>query len=70
LLKEKQYRRDPWYVIVKKGKGCLYIVLKEIIELTSSKGERFEVGIAATTTIRLATFLVDEKFFWWQHSCG
>jgi hypothetical protein len=26
------------------------------------KGERFEVGIAVTTTIRLATFLVDGKF--------
>jgi hypothetical protein len=48
--------------MVKKGKGCLYTVLKETIELTSSKGERFEVGSAATTTIRLATFLVDEKF--------
>jgi hypothetical protein len=48
--------------MVKQGKGCLYTVLKETIELTSSKGERFEVGIAATTTIRLATFLVDEKF--------
>jgi hypothetical protein len=35
---------------------------KGTIELTSSKGERFEVGIAVTTTIRLATFLVDEKF--------
>jgi hypothetical protein len=35
---------------------------KGTIELTSSNGERFEVGIAATTTIRLATFLVDEKF--------
>jgi ABC-type lipopolysaccharide export system ATPase subunit len=35
---------------------------KGTIELTSSKGERFEVGIAVTTTTRLATFLVDEKF--------
>jgi hypothetical protein len=35
---------------------------KETIELTSSKGERFEDGIAVTTTIRLAAFLVDEKF--------
>ena len=35
---------------------------KGTIELTSSKGERFEVGIAVTTTIRLSTFLVDEKF--------
>jgi ABC-type lipopolysaccharide export system ATPase subunit len=35
---------------------------KGTIELTSSKGERFEVEIAVTTTIRLAAFLVDEKF--------
>jgi hypothetical protein len=37
-------------------------VPKGTIELTSSKGERFEVEIAVTTTIRLAAFLVDEKF--------
>ena len=35
---------------------------KGSIELTSSKGERFEVEIAVTTTIRLAAFLVDGKF--------
>jgi hypothetical protein len=35
---------------------------KGTIELTSSKGERFEVEVAVTTTIRLAAFLVDEKF--------
>jgi hypothetical protein len=35
---------------------------KGTIELTSSKGERFEVGITVTTATRLATFLVDEKF--------
>jgi hypothetical protein len=35
---------------------------KGTVELTSSKGERFEVGIAVITTIRLAAFLVDEKF--------
>jgi hypothetical protein len=34
---------------------------KGIVELTSSKGQRFEVGVIVTTTIRLATFLVDEK---------
>jgi hypothetical protein len=33
-----------------------------IVELTSPKGERFEVEIAVTTTTRLATFLVDGKF--------
>jgi hypothetical protein len=35
---------------------------KGTVELTSSKGERFEVEIAVTTTIRLAAFLVDGKF--------
>jgi hypothetical protein len=35
---------------------------KGSIELTSSKGERFEVGIAVTTATRLAAFLVDGKF--------
>jgi hypothetical protein len=35
---------------------------KGTVELTSSKGERFEVEIAVTTSIRLASFLVDEKF--------
>jgi hypothetical protein len=35
---------------------------KGTVELTSSKGERFEVEITVTTTIRLAAFLVDEKF--------
>jgi hypothetical protein len=37
-------------------------VAKGTIELTSSKVERFEVGIAVTTATRLATFLVDGKF--------
>jgi hypothetical protein len=32
------------------------------VELTSPKGERFEVEIAVTTTTRLVTFLVDGKF--------
>jgi hypothetical protein len=36
--------------------------VKGTVELTCSKGERFEVEIAVTTTIRLAAFLVDEKF--------
>jgi hypothetical protein len=35
---------------------------KGTIELTSSKGERFEVGIVVTTATRLAAFLVDGKF--------
>jgi hypothetical protein len=32
------------------------------VELTSPKGERFEVEIAVTTSTRLAVFLVDGKF--------
>ena len=36
--------------------------VKGTVELTCSKGERFEVGIAVTTTTRLAAFLVDGKF--------
>ena len=35
---------------------------KGTVELTSSKGERFEVEVAVTTTIRLAAFLVVEEF--------
>ena len=35
---------------------------KGSIELTSSKGEKFEVGIAVTTATRLAAFIVDGKF--------
>jgi hypothetical protein len=40
----------------------LYNVVGGTIELTSPKGERFEVENAVTTTTRLATFLVDGKF--------
>jgi hypothetical protein len=32
------------------------------VDLTSSKGERFEVEITVTTSTRLVVFLVDEKF--------
>jgi hypothetical protein len=32
------------------------------VELISSEGQRFEVEVAVTTAIRLAAFLVDEKF--------
>jgi hypothetical protein len=35
---------------------------KGTIELTSSKEERFEVGIAVTIATKLAAFLVDGKF--------
>jgi hypothetical protein len=41
---------------------AVYNCAKGTVELTSSKEERFEVEIAVTTTIRLAAFLVDEKF--------
>jgi hypothetical protein len=61
-VRREQYRLDPWYVMVKKGKGSLYTVLKGTIELTSSKGENFEVGIAVTTATSIAAFLVDGKF--------
>jgi hypothetical protein len=47
---------------IKKGKGSLYTGAKGTIELTSSKGQIFEVGITVTTATRLATFLEDEKF--------
>jgi hypothetical protein len=41
----------------------LYIhCTKGTIELTSSKGERFKVGIAVTIATKLAAFLVDGKF--------
>jgi hypothetical protein len=46
---------------LRKVKAVLHCV-KGTIELTSSKWERFEVGIAVTTATRLATFLVDGKF--------
>jgi hypothetical protein len=62
VLKEEHYRRDPWYVMVKKGKRQYIHCAKGTVELTSSKEERFEVEIAVTTTIRLLAFLVDEKF--------
>jgi hypothetical protein len=35
---------------------------KGTVELTSSKGQRFEVEVAVTTTIGLVAFLVDEEF--------
>jgi hypothetical protein len=28
-VRREQYRHDPWYVMVKKGKYSLYTVLKE-----------------------------------------
>jgi hypothetical protein len=61
-VRREHYRRDPWYVMVKKGKGSLYTVLKGTIEVTSSKRERFKVGIGVTTATKQAAFLVDGKF--------
>jgi hypothetical protein len=28
-VRKEQYRLDPWYVMVKKGKGSIYTMLKE-----------------------------------------
>ena len=28
-VRREQYRLDPWYVMVKKGKGSIYSVLRE-----------------------------------------
>jgi hypothetical protein len=47
---------------LRKAKAVYIHCAKGTIELTSSKGQRFEVEVAVTTTIRLAAFLVDEKF--------
>jgi hypothetical protein len=29
-VRREHYRRDPWYVMVKKGKDSIYIVLREL----------------------------------------
>jgi hypothetical protein len=44
--------RQRWFIHCAKG----------TVELTNSKGQRFEVEIAVTTTTRLVAFLVDKKF--------
>jgi hypothetical protein len=46
---------------LRKAKGVIQCG-RGTVELTSPKGERFEVEIAVTTTTRLAVFLVDVKF--------
>jgi hypothetical protein len=61
-VRREHYRRDPWYVMVKERQRQYIHHAKGTIELTSSKGERFEVGIAVTTATKLAAFLVDGKF--------
>jgi hypothetical protein len=55
-----QYRSNTWYVLVKESKGSY--TPKGTIELTSSKGERFEVEITITASTRPAIYLVDGKF--------
>jgi hypothetical protein len=44
-VRTEHYRRDPWYVMVKKGKRHFIHCAKGTIELTSSKGQRFEVEL-------------------------
>ena len=61
-VRREHYRRNPWYVMVKERQRQFIHCAKGTIELTSSKGERFEVGIAVTTATKLAAFLVDGKF--------
>jgi hypothetical protein len=61
-VRREHYRRNPWYVMVKERQRQFIHCAKGTIELTSSKGERFEVGFAVTTATRLAAFLVDGKF--------
>jgi hypothetical protein len=47
---------------IKKGKGSLYTVLKEPLNSPVPKEKDLKLEVAVTTTIRLAAFLVDEKF--------
>jgi hypothetical protein len=60
-VRREQYRLDPWYVMVKQRQRQYIRCAKGTVELTSSKGQEFEVGIVVTTATRLATFLVDGK---------
>jgi hypothetical protein len=46
---------------LKKAKAVIHCA-RGTVELTSSKGERFEVEIIVTASTRPAVFLVDEKF--------
>jgi hypothetical protein len=61
-VRREHYRRDPWYVMVKRGKGSIYTVLREPYNSPVPKDKRFEVEVAVTTTIGLVSFLGDEKF--------
>jgi hypothetical protein len=46
---------------LRKAKGVIHCA-KEIVELTSPKGERFEVMITLTPSTRPSMYLVDGKF--------
>jgi hypothetical protein len=46
---------------LRKAKAVIHCA-RGTVELTSSKGERFEVEITVTTSTRPAIFLVDGKF--------
>jgi hypothetical protein len=46
---------------LRKAKAVIHYA-RGIVELTSSKGERFEVEITVTASTRPTVFLVDEKF--------
>jgi hypothetical protein len=47
--------------MVKKGKGH-YSIGRGTVELTSPKGERFQVQIAVTTSSRRAMYFIAEEF--------
>jgi hypothetical protein len=70
-------RREFWATPIILEESSIYLILvmswlrkanafiqcgRGTVELTSPKGERFEVEIAVTTNTRLAVFLVDGKF--------
>jgi hypothetical protein len=58
-----QAMKTPMVVMswLKKAKAVIHCA-RGTVELTSSKGERFEVEIIVTASTRPAVFLVDEKF--------
>jgi hypothetical protein len=60
-IRGKQYRSNPWYVMIKEAKAVIHFA-RGTVEFTSSKGETFEVEITVTTSTRPAVFLVDGKF--------
>jgi hypothetical protein len=44
-VRREHYRRDPWYVMVKKGKGSLYTVLKEPLNSPVPKGKDLKMEL-------------------------